>query len=57
MQVYRVDRKKYLETILKDFGAAITEGYRWNSLNTYLVYTAGSRALATLEVARAFRFK
>ena len=29
----------------------MTEGYRWNSLNTYLVYTAESRALATLEVS------
>ena len=27
------------------------EGYRWNSLNTRLVYTAESRALATLEVS------
>lgn len=26
-------------------------GYKWNSLNTRLVYTAESRALATLEVA------
>lgn len=29
----------------------MTKGYRWNSLHTRLVYTAESRALATLEVA------
>lgn len=51
MRVYRVERKKYLKTTLKGIGAALTEGYRWNSLNTYLVYTAESRALATLEVS------
>lgn len=51
MRVYRIEREKYLETTLKGLGAALTEGYRWNSLNTYLVYTAESRALATLEVS------
>ena len=51
MRVYRIEREKYLETTLKGFGAALTDGYRWNSLNTYLVYTAESRALATLEVS------
>jgi RES domain-containing protein len=29
----------------------MTKGYRWNSFNTKLVYTAESRALATLEVS------
>ena len=29
----------------------MTKGYRWNSMNTKLVYTAESRALATLEVS------
>ncbi len=29
----------------------MTKGYRWNSLHTKLVYTAESRALATLEVS------
>lgn len=29
----------------------MTKGYRWNSLQTKLVYTAECRALATLEVA------
>ena len=51
MRVYRIERKKYLDTTLKGIGAALTEGYRWNSLNTYLVYTAESRALAILEVS------
>jgi RES domain-containing protein len=51
MRVYRIEREKYLETTLKGFGAASAEGCRWNSLNTYLVYTAESRALATLEVS------
>lgn len=51
MRVYRIEREKYLETTLKGLGAGSAEGYRWNSLNTYLVYTAESRALATLEVS------
>ncbi|HMG13967.1 MAG TPA: RES family NAD+ phosphorylase [Saprospiraceae bacterium] len=51
MKVYRIERQKYLKTTLKGVGAAFTEGYRWNSLNTYLVYTAESRALAILEVS------
>jgi RES domain-containing protein len=51
MKVYRVEREKYLATTLSGAGAALAEGYRWNSLNTYLVYTAESRALATLEVS------
>ena len=51
MRVYSIEREKYLDTTLKGIGAALMEGYRWNSLNTYLVYTAESRALATLEVS------
>ena len=51
MRVFRIEREKYLKTTLEGIGAALTEGYRWNSLNTYLVYTAESRALATLEVS------
>lgn len=51
MKVFRIERKKYLSTTLKGNGASLTEGYRWNSLGTHLVYTAESRALATLEVA------
>lgn len=44
MRVFRIEREKYLETTLKGLGAALVEGYRWNSLNTSLVYTAESRA-------------
>lgn len=51
MKVYRVERNKYLKSTLKGIGAALTEGYRWSSHNTYLVYTSESRALATLEVS------
>jgi RES domain-containing protein len=51
MRVFRIEREKYLETTLSGIGAALTEGYRWNSLNTFLVYTSESRALATLEVS------
>lgn len=56
MRVYRIEREKYLKTTLKGFGAASTEGYRWNSLNTFLVYTAESRALAILEVTAHLDF-
>jgi RES domain-containing protein len=51
MKVYRIEREKHLQTTLSGIGAAMTKGYRWNSLNTKLVYTAESRALATLEVS------
>lgn len=50
MKVFRVEREKYLKTTLTGSGAALTEGCRWNSLNTALVYTSETRALATLEV-------
>lgn len=50
MRVYRIEREKWLDTTLKGAGAAKAEGFRWNSLDTYLVYTSASRALATLEV-------
>lgn len=51
MRVFRIEREKYLDSTLKGIGPALTEGFRWNSLNTYLVYTSESRALATLEIA------
>jgi len=51
MRVFRIEREKYLKTTLRGVGAALTEGYRWNSLNTYLVYTTESRALAILEIS------
>lgn len=51
MVVYRIEREKYLATTLSGIGASMTEGFRWNSLNTKLVYTSESRALATLEIS------
>ncbi|MRX68867.1 RES domain-containing protein [Flavobacterium resistens] len=51
MIVFRIEREKHLNTTLTGIGASMTEGYRWNSLNTRIVYTADSRALATLEVS------
>lgn len=50
MRVFRVEREKYLRTTMKRIGAALADGFRWNSRNTHLVYTSESRALATLEV-------
>ena len=51
MVVYRIEREKYLKTTLAGTGASMSSGYRWNSKYTKLVYTAQSRALATLEVS------
>jgi RES domain-containing protein len=51
MIVYRIEREKYLDATLLGFGAAMSKGFRWNSFNTRLVYTAQSRALATLEIS------
>ena len=51
MRVFRIEREKYLESTLLGIGASLSKGFRWNSLNTRLVYTSESRALATLEVA------
>lgn len=51
MIVYRIEREKYLSTTLKGIGASMSQGFRWNSFNTRMTYTAESRALATLEVA------
>ncbi len=51
MKVFRIEREKYLESTLEGIGPALTDGYRWNSLNTSLVYTSESRALALSEVA------
>lgn len=50
MKVYRVEREKYIETTLTGIGASMTDGFRWNSLFTRLVYTSESRALAMLKV-------
>ncbi len=51
MRVFRIEREKYLESTLSGIGASKTKGYRWNTFNTLLVYTAQSRALATLDVS------
>ncbi len=51
MKVYRIEREKYLATTLEGIGASMSDGFRWNSENTHLVYSAESRALALLEVA------
>ncbi|WP_300596565.1 RES family NAD+ phosphorylase [Niabella sp.] len=51
MIVFRIEREKYLNTALHGTGASMVSGYRWNSLNTRMVYAAESRALATLEVS------
>lgn len=51
MIVFRIEREKYLTTTLTGIGASMTDGYRWNSLNTKIIYTADSRALGTLEVS------
>ncbi len=51
MLVYRIEREKYVDSTLSGIGASTSKGYRWNSLHTKLIYTAESRALATLEVS------
>lgn len=51
MIVYRIEREKYLKNTLQGIGASTSKGYRWNSIYTRIVYTAESRALATLEVS------
>jgi RES domain-containing protein len=51
MLVFRIEREKYLSSVLSGIGASLSEGFRWNSLSTRMVYTAESRALAILEVS------
>ena len=51
MKVFRIERAKYVKDALKGLGAASSDGMRWNSQYTRMVYTAESRALALLEVA------
>lgn len=47
MIVYRINNCKYIND-LSGKGAALYGG-RWNSKDTYIIYTAESRALALLE--------
>jgi len=51
MVVFRIEREKYLKSTLTGIGSSISKGFRWNSFNTKLVYTAESRALAILEAS------
>lgn len=51
MKLYRIERKKHLKSTLSGIGASRSKGFRWNSENTRLVYTAETRALAMLEVS------
>lgn len=51
MLVFRIEREKYLNSALSGIGASLSEGFRWNSISTRIVYTAESRALAILEVS------
>ena len=50
MRVYRIEREKYLTSTLNGVGPSLTDGFRWNSRNTFLVYTSATRSLAMLEV-------
>ncbi len=51
MKVFRIERQKYLSTTLQGIGASMTDGFRWNSQHTRIVYTSESRSLAMLEIA------
>ncbi len=51
MIVFRIERERYLDQTLSGYGASISEGFRWNSINTKIIYTSESRALATLEIS------
>lgn len=50
MKVYRIEREKYLSSTLSGLGASQAKGFRWNSFQVPLVYSAASRALALLEI-------
>jgi RES domain-containing protein len=49
MRVFRISRPAFVATSLSGQGAAMYPG-RWNSLGSRLAYTAGSAALAMLEM-------
>jgi RES domain-containing protein len=48
MTVYRIVKKKRLNTILSGYGASLSGG-RWNSEGTEVVYTSKSVSLAIME--------
>jgi RES domain-containing protein len=48
MKVYRIVKKKRLNTILSGYGASLSGG-RWNSEGTEVVYTSKSVSLAIME--------
>jgi len=50
MHVFRIVREKYLDSALSGRGAQLSNGFRWNSFGTSMVYTAQSRSLALLEI-------
>ncbi len=49
MIVYRIDREKYVSSVLSGIGASL-HGGRWNRQHTPAVYASESRALALLEI-------
>jgi RES domain-containing protein len=49
LTAYRITKTKRVATAFDGEGARLYGG-RWNSIGTRLVYVAGSRSLATLEV-------
>lgn len=51
MQVFRIEREKYLGQTLSGKGASLSTACRWNSQNSLMVYTAESRALSLLEIS------
>ena len=49
MHVYRIDREKRRQNPLTGIGAYLNGG-RWNRPGEHVIYTAGSRSLAILEM-------
>lgn len=50
MRVFRIERERYLHEVLSGRGAALSDGARWNSFGTPMVYSSEHRALALLEI-------
>jgi len=49
MFIYRIERHKYLSSVLSGLGAA-RHGGRWNFKDTPAIYASESRSLAMLEI-------